>query len=52
VNKFLKVVDAAEKESFLHFLISRGYRDFKEQRKLYQKMGSDYALPQDIANII
>ncbi|PEM36957.1 VanY-A/VanY-F/VanY-M family D-Ala-D-Ala carboxypeptidase [Bacillus pseudomycoides] len=45
VKKFLKIVDAAEKEGIHHFLISSGYRDFKEQRKLYEKMGSDYALP-------
>lgn len=45
VKKFLKIVDAAEKEEVHHFLISSGYRDFKEQRKLYEKMGSDYALP-------
>ncbi|EEL48142.1 D-Ala-D-Ala carboxypeptidase VanY [Bacillus cereus] len=45
VKKFLKIVDAAAKESVNHFLISSGYRDFKEQRNLYEKMGSDYALP-------
>ncbi|PFK47137.1 D-Ala-D-Ala carboxypeptidase VanY [Bacillus cereus] len=45
VKKFLKIVDAAEKEGVHHFLISSGYRDFKEQRNLYEKMGSDYALP-------
>ena len=27
------------------FLMSSGYRDFKEQSKLYKDMGSDYALP-------
>ena len=27
------------------FLMSSGYRDFKEQSKLYKEMGSDYALP-------
>ncbi|MGE7623442.1 VanY-A/VanY-F/VanY-M family D-Ala-D-Ala carboxypeptidase [Viridibacillus sp. NPDC096237] len=45
VNKFLRVVDAAEKEGVRNFLISSSYRDFEEQRQLYQKMGSDYALP-------
>ncbi|PFA22195.1 D-Ala-D-Ala carboxypeptidase VanY [Bacillus cereus] len=45
VKKFLKIVEAAEKEGVHHFLISSGYRDFKEQRNLYEKMGSDYALP-------
>ncbi|MGG0763156.1 VanY-A/VanY-F/VanY-M family D-Ala-D-Ala carboxypeptidase [Bacillus paramycoides] len=45
VKKFLNVIDAAEKESVNHFLISSGYRDFQEQRQLYEEMGSDYALP-------
>lgn len=45
VKKFLKIVDAAAKEGVQHFLMSSGYRDFKEQRKLYEEMGSDYALP-------
>ncbi|HDR6270240.1 M15 family metallopeptidase [Bacillus cereus] len=45
VKKFLNVVDAAGKESVNHFLISSGYRDFQEQKQLYEKMGSDYALP-------
>ncbi|WP_459500548.1 M15 family metallopeptidase [Bacillus sp. C1] len=45
VKKFLKIVDAAEKEGVQHFLINSGYRDSKEQGKLYEEMGSDYALP-------
>ncbi|PEX15718.1 D-Ala-D-Ala carboxypeptidase VanY [Bacillus cereus] len=45
VNKFLNVVDAAGKDGVQHFLMSSGYRDFKEQSKLYKEMGSDYALP-------
>ncbi|MBE7129878.1 VanY-A/VanY-F/VanY-M family D-Ala-D-Ala carboxypeptidase [Bacillus mycoides] len=45
VKKFLNVIDAAGKESVNHFLISSGYRDFQEQRQLYEEMGSDYALP-------
>ncbi|EKS7868587.1 M15 family metallopeptidase [Bacillus cereus] len=45
VKKFLKVVDAAGKDGVQHFLMSSGYRDFKEQSKLYKEMGSDYALP-------
>lgn len=45
VKKFLNVVDAAGKESVNHFLISSGYRDFQEQKQLYEKMESDYALP-------
>ncbi|KMP99162.1 D-alanyl-D-alanine carboxypeptidase [Bacillus wiedmannii] len=45
VSKFLNVVDAAGKDGVQHFLMSSGYRDFQEQEKLYEKMGSDYALP-------
>ncbi|TXR95236.1 D-Ala-D-Ala carboxypeptidase VanY [Bacillus sp. SH7-1] len=45
VKKFLNVVDAAGKDGVQHFLMNSGYRDFQEQRQLYEKMGSDYALP-------
>ncbi|PFW56176.1 D-Ala-D-Ala carboxypeptidase VanY [Bacillus cereus] len=45
VESFLNVVDAAGKDGVQHFLMSSGYRDFKEQSKLYKEMGSDYALP-------
>ncbi|HDR7794026.1 TPA: M15 family metallopeptidase [Bacillus luti] len=45
VKKFLNVVDMAGKDGIRHFLMSSGYRDFKEQSKLYKEMGSDYALP-------
>ncbi|MDJ1477858.1 M15 family metallopeptidase [Bacillus sp. LS15-K4] len=45
VKNFLNVVDAAGKDGVQHFLMSSGYRDFKEQSKLYKEMGSDYALP-------
>lgn len=45
VENFLNVVDAAGKDGVQHFLMSSGYRDFKEQSKLYKEMGSDYALP-------
>ncbi|PFU76129.1 D-Ala-D-Ala carboxypeptidase VanY [Bacillus cereus] len=45
VKKFLNVVDASGKDGVQHFLMSSGYRDFKEQSKLYKEMGSDYALP-------
>ncbi|WP_368905377.1 D-alanyl-D-alanine carboxypeptidase family protein [Bacillus wiedmannii] len=45
VKNFLNVVDAAGKDGVQQFLMSSGYRDFKEQSKLYKEMGSDYALP-------
>ena len=41
----MNVVDAAGKDGVQHFLMNSGYRDFQEQRQLYEKMGSDYALP-------
>ena len=44
-EKFLKMMDAAEKDGVDHFLISSGYRTAEEQRELYHKMGSDTALP-------
>lgn len=44
-QKFSEMVDAAGKDGVLHFLISSGYRDFEEQTRLYQEMGSNYALP-------
>ncbi|SFM36060.1 D-Ala-D-Ala carboxypeptidase. Metallo peptidase. MEROPS family M15B [Gracilibacillus orientalis] len=44
-RKFSKMVDAAEKDGVSRFLISSGFRNFEEQRELYQDMGADYALP-------
>ncbi|WP_026678939.1 D-Ala-D-Ala carboxypeptidase VanY [Fictibacillus gelatini] len=44
-QNFAQMVHAAEKEGVNHFMINSGYRDFKEQNKLYQEMGPDYALP-------
>ena len=41
----MNVVDAAGKDGVQHFLMNSGYRDFREQRQLYEEMGSDYALP-------
>jgi len=42
---FQRMVQAAEKDGVTHFLISSGYRDFKEQAALYQEKGAAYALP-------
>lgn len=44
-QSFAAMVQAADKEGVNHFMISSGYRDEAEQRKLYQDMGPDYALP-------
>lgn len=45
VQAFLKLVGAADKDKVRNFSITSGYRDLKEQAKLYDEMGSDYALP-------
>ncbi|WP_442602380.1 M15 family metallopeptidase [Paenibacillus sp. KN14-4R] len=42
---FSTMIQDAGKEGVNHFLISSGYRDSKEQSKLYQTMGADYAMP-------
>ncbi len=44
-HKFSKMVAAAKKDGVNHFLISSGFREFEEQKALYQDMGDDYALP-------
>ncbi|MEH7511349.1 VanY-A/VanY-F/VanY-M family D-Ala-D-Ala carboxypeptidase [Gottfriedia acidiceleris] len=44
-RKFSEMIVAAKKEGVHHFTINSGFRDFDEQNALYQKMGSDYALP-------
>jgi zinc D-Ala-D-Ala carboxypeptidase len=45
VQKFTTMIGAAAKDGVSRFLISSGYRDNKEQNKLYQQMGAEYALP-------
>lgn len=45
VQKFTTMIEAAAKDGVSRFLISSGYRDNKEQNKLYQQMGAEYALP-------
>lgn len=45
VQKFTTMIEAAAKDGVNRFLISSGYRDNKEQNKLYQQMGPEYALP-------
>ncbi|MGE7877936.1 M15 family metallopeptidase [Peribacillus muralis] len=44
-QKFLQMVQAAEKDNVRHFLITSGYRDKEEQSQLYQDKGADFALP-------
>jgi D-alanyl-D-alanine carboxypeptidase len=45
VQAFQKLVGAADKDKVRNFSITSGYRGLKEQEKLYEEMGSDYALP-------
>lgn len=42
---FNAMVEAAKKDGVTDFLISSGYRGFKQQEKLYQEMGKEFALP-------
>ena len=44
-REFSEMIAAAEKEGVRHFRINSGFRNFEEQNALYQKIGSDYALP-------
>lgn len=44
-HEFSEMIAAAEKEGVHNFWITSGYRNFDEQRELYQKMGSGTALP-------
>lgn len=39
------MVKEAEKEGVNHFMINSGYRNLETQAKLYEEMGSEYALP-------
>ncbi|GAC42180.1 D-Ala-D-Ala carboxypeptidase VanY-F [Paenibacillus popilliae] len=44
-GKFSEMIAAAEEDGVSNFLISSGYRDLDEQSRLYEEMGSDFALP-------
>ncbi|PNB77299.1 D-Ala-D-Ala carboxypeptidase VanY, partial [Pseudomonas sp. FW305-BF6] len=44
-SRFSEMITAAEKKGVRNFSITSGYRDFEKQDKLYQEMGSAYALP-------
>ncbi|MGG0811288.1 VanY-A/VanY-F/VanY-M family D-Ala-D-Ala carboxypeptidase [Paenibacillus alvei] len=44
-KKFSKMIADAKKDGVWHFLISSGFRDLDEQSRLYEEMGSDFALP-------
>ncbi|OAB45310.1 M15 family metallopeptidase [Paenibacillus glacialis] len=45
VKQFNTMIDEAARDGVRHFLISSGYRDEQDQNRLYEEMGSDYALP-------
>jgi len=40
-----KMIADAREDGVDHFLLSSGYRDFNEQKKLFKDMGASYALP-------
>ncbi|MGE8081396.1 VanY-A/VanY-F/VanY-M family D-Ala-D-Ala carboxypeptidase [Peribacillus loiseleuriae] len=44
-HEFSKMTVSAAKDGVNHFLISSGFRDFDEQNRLYETIGSDFALP-------
>ncbi|WP_079912644.1 D-alanyl-D-alanine carboxypeptidase family protein [Paenibacillus sp. 32352] len=44
-KEFGEMMEAANKDGVNHFMISSGYREEKEQDRLFREMGSDYALP-------
>ncbi|MNM44096.1 D-alanyl-D-alanine carboxypeptidase [compost metagenome] len=44
-QQFVSMMSAAREDGVRHFMISSGYRDASEQRKLYREKGADYALP-------
>ena len=44
-KRFLEMVQAAKEDKVSDFLISSGFRSYKEQEQLYLENGQDYALP-------
>nr|WP_275052327.1 D-alanyl-D-alanine carboxypeptidase family protein [Brevibacillus laterosporus] len=42
---FMDLVSDAKKDNVRHFIINSGFRNSDEQNELYEKLGSDYALP-------
>lgn len=44
-EKFSEMIEDAEKAGVCHFMINSGFRGLDEQSRLYEEMGSDYALP-------
>lgn len=44
-EKFATMIDAAARDGVSRFMINSGYRDAKEQGRLYREMGADYAMP-------
>lgn len=45
LEKFTTMVEAAAQDGVNNFIISSGYRDYDEQKRLYKENGKDYALP-------
>ncbi|QHT63652.1 M15 family metallopeptidase [Paenibacillus lycopersici] len=44
-EKWEVLVEAASGDGIRHFVINSGYRNEREQEKLYEQKGADYALP-------
>ncbi len=42
---FSNMMEAAKKDGLVHFSVNSGFRSFEEQAKLYNELGSAYALP-------
>lgn len=45
VQRFSEMIEAAAADDVANFLISSGYRDTEEQKRLYEEKGAEYALP-------
>ncbi|PGS46075.1 VanY-A/VanY-F/VanY-M family D-Ala-D-Ala carboxypeptidase [Bacillus sp. AFS041924] len=44
-HRFSEMIAGAEQDGVTNFSINSGYRDFEKQSRIYQEMGSAYALP-------
>ncbi|WP_429826844.1 D-alanyl-D-alanine carboxypeptidase family protein [Brevibacillus laterosporus] len=48
---FMDLVSDAKKDNVRNFIINSGFRNSDEQNKLYEKLGSDYALPDGYSSL-
>ncbi|MGG0756898.1 hypothetical protein ABE070_21225 [Brevibacillus laterosporus] len=47
----MDLVSDAKKDNVRNFIINSGFRNSDEQNKLYEKLGSDYALPDGYSSL-